>query len=56
MRRLLVPFLTYIASGALYLILGEAPLRVRVLSLAIFAIALLVPSLWAAHLLSQGSR
>lgn len=49
MTRLLLPAVTYAALSALYLGGSGAPLRVQWLSLAVLAIAVLIPSLWAAH-------
>ena len=56
MRKVLIPLVVYALLTMVYLSLSGAPLRVHVLSLSVLAVALLVPSVWAAHVSHRASR
>jgi len=56
MRKFVVPLTSYAAFGAMSLAFSGAPMRVHVLSLGVLALALLLPSVLAAHLRSYSSR
>lgn len=47
MRKVAIPVIAYIGLSLVYLVQSGAPLRVHALSLAIFAVAILIPSVWA---------
>lgn len=50
MRKIIVPVVAYAALVSVYFTQSSAPLYVHALSFTIFAVAFLVPSLWAAHI------
>jgi hypothetical protein len=55
MRKVLIPLAVYALLTMVYLSLSGAPLRVHVLSLSVLALAFLVPSIWAAHVLHRAA-
>lgn len=56
MKRLVIPLGSYLLLAAIYLCLSNAPPRVHALSLAVLALAVLVPACWSAGMRSSRRR
>jgi Kef-type K+ transport system membrane component KefB len=56
MRKIIVPESKYCLLAGLYLVASGSSIRVDALSLAVLALAILVPGLWAAHVGSPRKR
>jgi len=56
MRKVAVPIGTYTSLMLAYLWQSDAPFSVHILSLTIFAVAFLLPALWAARVANDRNR
>ncbi|WP_139250226.1 hypothetical protein [Hydrocarboniphaga daqingensis] len=50
MRKITIPVIAYMALSLVYFSQSGAPIRVHTLSLAVLAVAFLIPSVWSAHI------